>query len=77
MSAKDTKRWLKNNPRLSEQDLVTITIPRQQLLELRDTLRDHRKLGNKLGWPSWMVGLCGWKLDEVLKYLDGKLRNKK
>jgi hypothetical protein len=76
MPTKDSTRWIKENSRWSEEDLVTITVPREYLIQLRETLRDHKKLGDKLGWPSWMAGLCGWKLDSILVYLNVKLRKK-
>lgn len=76
MPTKDEARWFKEDPRWSEKDLVTITVPREYLVQLRETLRDHQKLGDRLGWPSWMVGLCGWRLDSVLTYINNVLRRK-
>lgn len=55
---------------------MTITVPREYLIQLRETLRDHKKLGDKFGWPSWVVGLGGWRLDSVLTYMNNVLRRK-
>lgn len=79
MRTKNVNRWLESRPgKWTEDDMVTITLPREYLVGIRAVIRKHNHLGDKLGWPCWLREVwSGYEIDEVLGYLNGKLRRKR